>query len=113
MYVCLVFCLDSVWESWQGWTLISDISDISKSIVACPLTVILLAKAIATMTTIPGNGDANGTTDLQVRLKYSKSEKDDWTKVEDKALRKRIQDRLAKRKSRMFRRTAFCFSPSL
>ncbi|KAF6217692.1 hypothetical protein HO133_006519 [Letharia lupina] len=52
------------------------------------------------MTTIPGNGDANGTTDLQVRLKYSKSEKDDWTKVEDKALRKRIQDRLAKRKSR-------------
>lgn len=112
-YIRLVFCLDSVWESWQGWTLISDISDISKSIVACPLTVILLAKAIATMTTIPENGDANGTTDLQVRLKYSKSEKDDWTKVEDKALRKRIQDRLAKRKSRMFRRTAFCFPPSL
>ena len=41
-------------------------------------------------------------TDLEVRLKYSKSEEDDWTKVEDKALRKRIQDRLAKRKSRMF-----------
>ena len=41
-------------------------------------------------------------TDLEVRLKYSKSEEDDWTKVEDKALRKRIQDRLAKRKSRIF-----------
>lgn len=39
--------------------------------------------------------------DLEVRLKYSKSEEDDWTKVEDKALRKRIQDRLAKRKSRI------------
>lgn len=38
-------------------------------------------------------------TDLQVRLAYGKSEKDDWTKVEDKALRKKIQDRLAKRKS--------------
>lgn len=38
--------------------------------------------------------------DLQVRLKYSKSERDDWTKIEDKTLRKRIQDRLAKRKSR-------------
>ena len=41
-------------------------------------------------------------TDLEVRLKYRKSEEDDWTKVEDKALRKRIQDRLAKRKSRIF-----------
>ena len=41
----------------------------------------------------------NRMTDLQVRLAYSKSEKDDWTKVEDKALRKKIQDRLAKRKS--------------
>ena len=40
-------------------------------------------------------------TDLQVRLAYSKSERDDWTKVEDKALRKKIQDRLAKRKSSM------------
>lgn len=36
--------------------------------------------------------------DLQVRLKYKKSEADDWTKVEDKALRKKIQNRLAKRK---------------
>ena len=41
-------------------------------------------------------------TDLEVRLKYSKSKEDDWTKVEDKTLRKRIQDRLAKRKSRIF-----------
>ena len=41
-------------------------------------------------------------TDLEVRLKYSKCEEDDWTKVEDKALRKKIQDRLAKRKSRNF-----------
>ena len=51
----------------------------------------------------PGSEDegANGLTDLQVRLKYSRSQKDDWTKVEDKALRKRIQNRLAKRKSRM------------
>lgn len=48
-------------------------------------------------------------TDLQVRLKYSRSEKDDWTKVEDKALRKKIQNRLAKRKSRMLRCTAFSF----
>lgn len=39
--------------------------------------------------------------DLQVRLRYSKNEKDDWTKVEDKALRKKIQNRLAKRKSSM------------
>lgn len=43
--------------------------------------------------------DANRMTDLRVRLAYSKSERDDWTKVEDKALRKKIQDRLAKRKS--------------
>ena len=41
-------------------------------------------------------------TDLEVRLKYSKSEEDDWTKIEDKALRKKVQDRLAKRKSRSF-----------
>ncbi|MCJ1460129.1 hypothetical protein MMC28_010508 [Mycoblastus sanguinarius] len=38
--------------------------------------------------------------DLEVRLKYCKSETDDWTKVEDKALRKKIQNRLAKRKNR-------------
>lgn len=37
--------------------------------------------------------------DLQVRLQYKKSDADDWTKVEDKALRKKIQNRLAKRKS--------------
>ena len=40
--------------------------------------------------------------DLQVRLKYKQSDADDWTKVEDKALRKKIQDRLAKRKSSAF-----------
>ena len=38
--------------------------------------------------------------DLQVKLKYKKGERDDWTKVDDKALRKKIQNRLAKRKSR-------------
>lgn len=37
--------------------------------------------------------------DLQVRLQYKQSDADDWTKVEDKALRKKIQNRLAKRKS--------------
>ena len=46
-------------------------------------------------------------TDLEVRLKYRHSEKDDWTKVEDKALRKKIQNRLAKRKSRMLHRMVF------
>ena len=39
--------------------------------------------------------------DLQVRLKYKKGDGEDWTKVEDKALRKKIQNRLAKRKSSM------------
>ena len=37
--------------------------------------------------------------DLNVRLKYKKGESEDWTKIEDKALRKKIQDRFAKRKS--------------
>ena len=37
--------------------------------------------------------------DLDVRLKYKKDEGDDWTKVEDKILRKKIQNRLAKRKN--------------
>jgi len=41
--------------------------------------------------------------DLQVRLRYKKVDAEDWTKVEDKALRKKIQNRLAKRKSRMQR----------
>ena len=36
---------------------------------------------------------------LQIKLKYRKSDADDWTKVEDRTLRKKIQDRLAKRKS--------------
>lgn len=40
--------------------------------------------------------------DLQVRLKFKKNDADDWTKVEDKALRKKLQNRLAKRKSRKF-----------
>ena len=53
-----------------------------------------------TMNTVMENRDGNSVTDLQVRLKYIQSEKDDWTKVEDKTLRKKIQNRLAKRKSR-------------
>ncbi len=52
------------------------------------------------MTMISKTGGADEMTDLQVRLKYSQSDKDDWTKIEDKALRKKIQNRLAKRKSR-------------
>ena len=40
--------------------------------------------------------------DLQVRLKFKKDDADDWTKVEDKVLRKKLQNRLAKRKSREF-----------
>lgn len=68
--------------------------------MACPLAIFVLHKT-AIMTTASESGSANEMTDLQVRLKYSHSEKDDWTKLEDKALRKRIQDRLAKRKSRM------------
>ena len=40
--------------------------------------------------------------DLQVRLRFKKNDADDWTKVEDKALRKKLQNRLAKRKSREF-----------
>ena len=53
------------------------------------------------MSTTLINHAATGMTDLKVRLKYSRSEKEDWTKIEDKALRKKIQNRLAKRKSRM------------
>ena len=67
----------------------------------------LLSKGMATMTTISGYGGMDELSDLQVRLKYKKSERDDWTKVEDKALRKKIQNRLAKRKSRMLHYLAF------
>lgn len=62
---------------------------------------------MATMTTTSVNRGAYEMTDLEVRLKYRHSEKDDWTKVEDKALRKKIQNRLAKRKSRMLHRMVF------
>ena len=61
----------------------------------------LLTYHMANVTTIPVDADSNRLTDIQVRLKYSQSEKDDWTKVENKAVRKKIQNRLAKRKSRM------------
>ena len=40
--------------------------------------------------------------DLELRLKYKKEDGDDWTKVKDRALRKKIQNRLAKRKNRRF-----------
>ena len=56
---------------------------------------------MSTMTNNAESGSPAGLSDLQVRLKYCKSETDDWTRVEDKALRKKIQNRLAKRKSRM------------
>ena len=36
--------------------------------------------------------------DEEERLRLQKSEADDWTKIEDKVLRKKLQDRLAKRK---------------
>lgn len=38
--------------------------------------------------------------DLAVRLQFKITDEEDWTGVEDKALRKKIQNRLAKRKSR-------------
>ena len=52
------------------------------------------------MTAMSDKRGADEKTDLQIKLKYSQSEKDDWTKIQDKALRKKIQNRLAKRKSR-------------
>lgn len=36
--------------------------------------------------------------DLQGKLKYAASTADDWTKTQDKARRKTIQNRLAQRK---------------
>ena len=60
-----------------------------------------LTYPMANVTTVSGEEGANVSTDIQIRLKYSRSEKDDWTKIEDKAARKTIQNRLAKRKSRM------------
>ena len=61
------------------------------------------------MDTVSENGNKDEMTDLQIKLQYRKSEKDDWTKVEDKALRKKIQNRLAKRKSRMLNCTTLLF----
>ena len=61
---------------------------------------LLLTYPMANVTTVSGQGGANVFGDMQIRLKYSQNENDDWTKVEDKAIRKKIQNRLAKRKSR-------------
>ena len=60
------------------------------------------------VTSVPTGQGAEKLTDIQVRLKYSQSHKDDWTKVEDKTIRKKIQNRLAKRKSRMSNYVASC-----
>ena len=67
---------------------------------------------MANVTTTSLDQGVNRVTDIQVRLKYSRSEKDDWTKVEDKAARKKIQNRLAKRKSRMSNHVASCVAKS-
>ena len=65
------------------------------------------------MTSISVDEGTMGLSDLQVRLKYKQSEKDDWTKIEDKALRKKIQNRLAKRKSRMLHRLDVHLGPCI
>ena len=65
---------------------------------------------MANVTNVSGDIGTHKLTDIQVRLKYSQSEKDDWTKIEDKAERKKIQNRLAKRKSRTSNHLMICLS---